>query len=167
MILVTVGTNEQAFDRLVAAAAALGGDEPLLVQHGSSHVPHGRGEWVDFLPFDELAERAAEARLVVCHAGVGSIVLARRYGRTPLVVPRRQHLGEAVDDHQLFLARRLARTGIVSLVEDERDLPAAVSAPALALAEQASPLRGTGALSSDLRAVLSDLGAAPFGSCAA
>ncbi len=58
MILVTVGTNEQPFDRLVRWAAALEGDEPLLVQHGSSTVPHGRGEWIDFLPFEELSERA-------------------------------------------------------------------------------------------------------------
>ena len=105
MILVTIGTNEQPFDRLIRAATTLGGDEPLLVQHGSSRVPHGRGEWVDFLSFDELADRARQARVVVCHAGVGSIMLARRCGHRPVVVPRRHQLGEAVDDHQLFLAR--------------------------------------------------------------
>ena len=69
MIVVTVGTNEQPFDRLVRAAANLGGGEPLLVQHGASKVPHGRGEWVDFLPFDELEARTRGARVLVCHAG--------------------------------------------------------------------------------------------------
>jgi UDP-N-acetylglucosamine transferase subunit ALG13 len=161
MILVTVGTNEQPFDRLVRAAAALDPAEGLLVQHGASRVPHGPGEWVDFLSFEDLAERAAAARVVVCHAGVGSIMLARRCGHRPVVVPRRHHLGEAVDDHQLALAERLARAGLVTLVEDVADLPGAVggAAPGGAPAP-APPLRGAGALSADLRAVLDRLGAA-------
>jgi len=61
MIVVTIGTNEQPFDRLIRAARALDSDE-LLVQYGSSREAHGRGEWVEFLSFDELAERARSAR---------------------------------------------------------------------------------------------------------
>jgi UDP-N-acetylglucosamine transferase subunit ALG13 len=163
MILFTIGTNEQPFDRLVRAAAQLGGEEHLLVQHGASQVPHGRGEWVDFLSFDDLAERARAARVVVCHAGVGSIMLARRCGHVPVVVPRRHHLGEAVDDHQLFLARRLAESGLVVLVEDIEELPAVLAAPAAVAAtasSASSPLRGVSALSADLRTVLDGLGAA-------
>jgi UDP-N-acetylglucosamine transferase subunit ALG13 len=128
MILVTVGTNEQPFDRLVRAAAGLAGSEPLLVQYGSSRVAHGRGTWVDFVGFDELAEHMRAARTVVCHAGVGSIMLAHRCGKRPIVVPRRLHLREAVDDHQLMLAQRLDVSRLVKLVDDERDLPAALAA---------------------------------------
>ena len=110
MIVVTVGTNEQPFDRLVRAAAALGGDEPLLVQYGSSRVPHGRGEWVDFLPFDELAGAGARR---------ARVRLPRRrrldHARAPLRPPAgrgaaaRTTSARRVDDHQLALARRLAR----------------------------------------------------------
>ena len=114
MIVVTVGTHEQPFDRLVEAAAELAGDEPLVVQYGTSRRTHGAGEWHDYLSFDELAEYARDARVFVCHAGVGSIVLARRFGHRPVVVPRRHHLGEHVDDHQLSLARRLGRAGVVT-----------------------------------------------------
>jgi UDP-N-acetylglucosamine transferase subunit ALG13 len=163
MIVVTVGTNEQPFDRLVAAVAALGGDEPLLVQHGASRVAPGRGEWVDFLDFDELAERMRGARAVVCHAGVGSIVLARRCGHRPIVVPRRVDRGEAVDDHQLALARRLHADGLVTLVEDERELAAALAAGPRAVeasvARAAMP--GAAALSADLHELLVGLGVTP------
>ena len=66
--------------------------------------------------------------MVVCHAGVGSIMLARRCGKRPIVVPRRLHLGEAVDDHQLPIARRLHANGVVTLVEDVDRLPEAIDA---------------------------------------
>ena len=70
------------------------------------------------MSFEELSERMRAARVVVCHAGVGSIMLARRCGKRPIVVPRRLHLGEAVDDHQLPIARRLDANGVVTLLED-------------------------------------------------
>jgi UDP-N-acetylglucosamine transferase subunit ALG13 len=126
MIVFTVGTNEQPFDRLVGAAAALGANGPLLVQYGSSVITGGPGRWIQFMPFEDLAREMGQATAVVCHAGVGSIMLARRCGHRPIVVPRRLHLDEAVDDHQLQLARRLHIAGIVRLVEDVEQLSEAI-----------------------------------------
>jgi UDP-N-acetylglucosamine transferase subunit ALG13 len=161
MIVVTIGTNEQPFDRLVRAAAGLGGEERLLVQHGSSRVPRGRGEWVDFMPFEELSAQMREARVVICHAGVGSIMLARRCGKRPIVVPRRLHLGEAVDDHQLPIARRLHASGIVTLVEEVELLPEAIStADDRAMAPGGEEESGAQALAGDLRKFLEGLVAA-------
>jgi UDP-N-acetylglucosamine transferase subunit ALG13 len=160
MILVTVGTHEQPFDRLVRAAADLGGDEPVVVQYGSSAVPHGRGEWVDYLSFDELAELAREARVFVCHAGVGSIVLARRSGHRPVVVPRRHHLGEHVDDHQLSLATRLGRAGVVTVLEDPASLGSLVRQEAAVPEGAPNALPGPDALGGAIRGVLSGFGTA-------
>jgi UDP-N-acetylglucosamine transferase subunit ALG13 len=168
MILVTVGTHEQPFDRLVEAAAAIEGDEHLVVQYGTSKVAHGRGEWIDFMSFDELAEQARRARVVVSHAGVGSIVLARRYGHRPIIMPRRPHLGEHVDEHQMQLTRRLAQAGIVTVVEDAEQLAAAVEAPpAVPAADGRGALSGPSALSADVREVLIGLGAARISARAA
>jgi len=161
MILVTIGTNEQPFDRLVSAAARLDGLESLVVQHGSSSVPHGRGEWLDFVSFEELSERMRAARVVVCHAGVGSIMLARRCGKRPIVVPRRLHLGEAVDDHQLPIARRLDANGVVTLLEDVDLLGEAIEL--VGSNAVAPPFEGDGGpqnLAGDLRAYLQGLVAA-------
>jgi UDP-N-acetylglucosamine transferase subunit ALG13 len=158
MILVTTGTNEQPFDRLVRAAADLAAREEAFVQYGASREPHGLGEWVEFLSFDELADRMREARVVVCHAGVGSIMLARKCGHRPVVLPRRVGLGEAVDDHQLHMGRRLHAAGLVTLVEDERDLPAAIGAPATArVAASSEQLAGATALAAELRGFLGHL----------
>jgi UDP-N-acetylglucosamine transferase subunit ALG13 len=164
MVLVTIGTNEQPFDRLVTAAANLQIDEELLVQYGSASITSGPGTWHEFLDFHELADQMRAARVVVCHAGVGSIMLARQCGRRPIVVPRRLHLGEAVDDHQLPLSRRLAASGLVTLVEDETRLTEAITAHAdgaAALAGDALP--GVGGLVRELRCRLDRAGVARAG----
>ena len=161
MIVVTVGTHEQPFDRLVRAAAALGGDERVVVQYGTSRLRHGTGEWFDYLAFDELAAYAREARAFVCHAGVGSIVLARRFGLRPIVVPRRHHLGEHVDDHQLSLARRLGQAGVVTVLEDADALRPVVEARGMPTGVvTADPLPGPDALGMALHSVLAELGTA-------
>jgi UDP-N-acetylglucosamine transferase subunit ALG13 len=138
VIFFSTGTNEQAFDRLVRAAADIAdGPEPVHVQYGSSTVAPGAGRWEAFLSFDAMREAMQEARAVVVHAGVGSILLAHRCGKRPIVVPRRHDLGEAVDDHQLALALRLQEVGVVTVVKDTDDLAAALEAlePLAALPE--------------------------------
>ena len=128
MILVTCGSSGLPFDRLVGAVAGLGGGEPLVVQHGPSTVRVAGARNVDFLPMDELTELVREARVVVCHAGVGSILLALGHGTQLVVVPRRARLGEAVDDHQVECARRFERAGLVELAEDSGQIQAAIAA---------------------------------------
>jgi UDP-N-acetylglucosamine transferase subunit ALG13 len=162
MIVVTVGTHEQPFDRLMEAVVALGDGEPMLVQYGTCTITSGPGEWVDFLSFDELAERAAGARAFICHAGVGSIVLARRCGHRPIIMPRRPEHGEHVDEHQLELSRRLHQAGLVTVVDNELELAAAVRDPDGIPVAGATPtaLHGPSELSADVRGMLDGLGAA-------
>lgn len=127
MIVVTVGTNEARFDRLLRAVAELDVDEPLFVQHGPSDVRPPNAECVDYLSFAELVERLRRARVVVTHAGVGSVVSALSAGKVPIVVPRLRRFGEAVDDHQVPFGRLLERQQLVRFVEDPARLAAAVA----------------------------------------
>jgi UDP-N-acetylglucosamine--N-acetylmuramyl-(pentapeptide) pyrophosphoryl-undecaprenol N-acetylglucosamine transferase len=159
VIFVSVGTNEQAFDRLLVAVSRLPGGEPLVVQYGSSTLSSGRGEWRDFMSFEEVAATMSGARAVVVHAGVGSILLALRVGHRPIVMPRRAHRGEAVDDHQLHLARRLDERGVVTLAENEMALRAALAAafgPSSRAVEQA-PGGAADGLAAELRDYLATL----------
>lgn len=140
MIFVTVGTNEARFDRLLVAIGGLGGSERIVAQHGASAVRPARAECVDFLAFDELTELVHEARAVVSHAGVGSILVALSAGKRPIVVPRLKRHGEAVDDHQVALAIRLAAAGLVTVVhEPGRELESALASSALALEQRDRP----------------------------
>lgn len=122
MILVTVGTHELPFDRLVRAARRLPGER--VVQRGTSslEVPGARVErW--FEP-SVLRRLMAEADVVVCHGGPATIREALAAGKIPVVVPRKRRYGEHVDDHQVAFARRMVHR--VHLVEDPADLPEAV-----------------------------------------
>ena len=127
MIVVTVGTNEAPFDRLLQAFDVERPTEELLVQHGPSHVRPTGASCVDFLSYDELVDAMRRARVVVMHAGVGSIMTALANGKRPVVVPRLRRFGEAVDDHQLDLGRRLHESGFVIFVESPEDVLGALA----------------------------------------
>jgi UDP-N-acetylglucosamine transferase subunit ALG13 len=161
MIFVTVGTNEARFDRLLEAVVRLGDSEQIIVQHGASTVRPPNADNVDFLPFDQLVERVRAARLVVSHAGVGSIMVALANGKRPVVVPRMRRYREAVDDHQLSFARRLDSAGLVTLVEDPSALSHAVeSAPTRIAARPSGPTPLVGELRSIIKSRVPRDGAA-------
>jgi len=118
VIFVTVGTNEAPFDRLLAAFDSLDLAEELVIQCGASSLRPSGAECVDFISFDDLVTHVRGARVVVTHAGVGSVAVALTNGKRPIVVPRRATFDEAVDDHQVAFARRFAASGQVRLLED-------------------------------------------------
>ncbi|HWB68937.1 MAG TPA: glycosyltransferase [Solirubrobacterales bacterium] len=127
MIFVTVGTHHQPFQRLLDGLEDLG-EQDLVVQFGSGREPARAARAAAFMPFDEIVSYFREAEKVITHAGVGSIICARREGHLPLVVPRRADLGEHVDEHQVELSAALSERGSVISVEDVADLRARLDA---------------------------------------
>lgn len=124
MIFVTVGTDVP-FDRLVRVVdewAGQHGRTDVFAQIGSTrwtpaHLAHSR-----FLAPDEFMRRFVQARLVIAHAGMGTILSALRCEKPILVMPRRAALGETRNDHQLATARRLSAIGKVEVAMDESEL---------------------------------------------
>lgn len=122
MILVTVG-SQLPFDRLIRFMDNLAPelDEPIIAQVGvSNYVPR------NFQPFEhihpvEFEEMMREARLIVAHAGVGTILNAQRYNKPAVLFPRRASFGEHRNDHQIATCEKLAgRRGVfVAYTEDE------------------------------------------------
>jgi UDP-N-acetylglucosamine transferase subunit ALG13 len=157
MIFVSVGTHEAPFDRLLRAVYDLELDDELVVQYGPSSIRSDRAAEFAYLPFDEVVDYIRQARAVVMHAGVGSVMISLANGKRPIVMARRQEFGEHVDDHQLELARRMQASGLATLVEDRDTLAAA-------LAEAAQPpgrLTGVPWLGSDLSEYLAEQLGAP------
>lgn len=132
MIFAAVGTQKFPMDRLLAELDRLAGsgalDEPVFMQTGvsTSEFRHCRSN--SFLDKAEMAAKVAESSLVICHAGVGSILMALQAGKKVIVVPRRAMFAEHVDDHQVEIARSFARAGYVRIVENITDLLDAIRA---------------------------------------
>lgn len=145
-LFITVGTDHHPFDRLidwVDSWIASNGkrDVRCLVQAGSGTPPR-HSSWRRYLGNDEMQLAIREASAVVCHGGPGTIMSCRSLGVVPIVVPRRKALGEAVDDHQVRFARKLAERGEALLVERRHELWRMLDRAVEDRAAFRSPVRG-------------------------
>ena len=120
MILVTVGMHNQPFDRLVRAAGELASlvDEPVVVQRGASSCVPGDAEYVDYVDEVQMERWLSDARIVITHAGAGSIRDAIGADKPLVLAPRMADLGEHLDDHQFDLATALAERGRAVVVTE-------------------------------------------------
>ncbi len=152
MIFVSVGTHEAPFDRLLRGVEQLSGRDELVVQCGQNGYRPTGATCFDFLPFDDVVRHVRSASVVITHAGVGSVAVSLANGKRPVVVPRRQELGEHVDNHQVAFAQRLASTGLVTLVDDPATLPDIALPPS-----EIQPTSASSALVDDLAAYLHEV----------
>jgi UDP-N-acetylglucosamine transferase subunit ALG13 len=126
VIFVTVGTQEP-FDRLVGAVdawAAQRGRTDVFAQIGTGARPPEHIEWVAKLSPAEFQARLEAARVVVSHAGMGTILSASSLAKPIVVLPRLARFREHRNDHQLATVKRLAPTGILVAARDEAELAA-------------------------------------------
>lgn len=128
--IITVGNARQSFRRLLDAVAAHLSllPPPVVVQHGHTPFSAAHCRAVDFMSMQEYADHISRARIVIMHAGAGSLIHALEAGKRPIVMPRRKKFGEHVNDHQVELAQALAAEGRVLLIESDRDLVVALQA---------------------------------------
>jgi UDP-N-acetylglucosamine transferase subunit ALG13 len=133
VIFVTVGSLFP-FDRLVRAMDdwGAGRDEELVAQIGDGAYAPRHMRWTRRLERGEFEATVARARLVVAHAGVGTVVTAARFGRPAVVLPRRRRYAEHTSDHQVETAGWLAAKPGVYVAAAEHEIPARIEA-ALAL----------------------------------
>lgn len=108
--VVSVGTQEgYGFRRLIERVAMiLPADAQVLWQTGGTDVSGLDIDARPKVPSAEMDQALRGADVVVAHAGTGIALAALEAGRFPVVVPRRAHRAEHVDDHQLTIALELA-----------------------------------------------------------
>lgn len=131
MILLTVGT-QGPFDRLTRAVDAwcAAGTGPEIfgqigaLSHGNYKPRHF--EWVERLSPHDFDERFAQAELIVSHAGMGSIISALQAGKQIVIMPRRTHLREHRNDHQVATVQKMADRSGVHVAQDENQIAACI-----------------------------------------
>jgi UDP-N-acetylglucosamine transferase subunit ALG13 len=124
MIFVTVG-SDIPFDRLIRSVDLWAKER----KRGDVFAQIGRGGWEpEFISYSHLLDpadfkkRLAASRVVVGHAGMGTILSALQHAKPVLVMPRRGSLGETRNDHQLATARQLQATGRIGVAFDETEM---------------------------------------------
>lgn len=122
MIFVTIG-SVFPFDRLVRlsdSAAPYFPTERFFAQIGDGAYEPRRLDYVRWLSRPEFTARVREAKLIVAHAGMGSVITAMEHRKPIVLVPRRQEWGEHTTDHQMATARWLReRSGVYVCLQDE------------------------------------------------
>lgn len=135
-IYVSVGTHEQAFQRLldaVAQAVDAAGEHRYIVQYGV-------GAWtsrsdrvekaVDYLTPEEVRAALSWADVMVSQASPGNVFGALDAGVWPLVLGRRYADDEHVDDHQVRFATVLEEMGLATDIRDAGLLSQKIAAAA-------------------------------------
>ena len=124
MIFVTVGSMDP-FDRLVRAIdewAGSRGRTDIFAQIGKAQYEPRHIKSIPFLSPSEFRAHIRAARLVVAHAGTGSIIAALELGTPIIVMPKCAHLGEHRNNHQIATAKRFGQKQGIIVANDEKEL---------------------------------------------
>lgn len=122
MILVITGSEASSFNfnRLIKKMDEISRhlNEEVIIQIGRfGHVPQN-AKYFRFLPEEDFIQIYKSSRIVVTHAGVGSIITALKLKKRLIVVPRMKAFGEHIDDHQIEFANIINQIGLAPVIYD-------------------------------------------------
>ena len=115
-VLVTVGTHEQPFQRLLDAVSLVidrGAAAEWVVQYGvATFDPRQALHAEPYLSHDELLRWNQWADIAFTGGSPGGIFDALAADAEPFLIPRRHQHGEHINDHQVEFADRMAELGL-------------------------------------------------------
>lgn len=115
MILVLLGTFPTQFKRPLVELDSLCEkgliNEEIIVQSGHTEIDSKHLTLRPFMAANDLMELYKKARIVISHAGSGSILKGVKLGKTVIAIPRLAKYAEVVDDHQLEILVEFEKMG--------------------------------------------------------
>lgn len=130
MIFVTLGTQDKQFRRLLDATLALRIDEKVVIQYGSTKPDEDMIENLEknfelhqYLSNEEFEKYMKEARVIITHAGVGTIIEGLKLDKMMIVAARLKKYKEHVNDHQLQIMDTFEKEGYILRLDDFSKLP--------------------------------------------
>ena len=128
MIFLTVGTWCRGYDRLIESIDRFVEQgvitEPVTAQIGAGEYLPRSFPYFRFCSPDEFQERMKSARIIVTHAGIGTIGQAIQFQKPIIVLPRQKERGEVCDDHQYCTCKYLEQEGKILVAWTEDQIPA-------------------------------------------
>ena len=117
MILVTLGTQDKSFKRLLDAIEReiLNGNikDKVIVQAGYTKYESNNMEIFDLIPREELNKLIKECDLLITHGGVGSILNGLKNNKKVIAAARLKEYKEHTNNHQLQILENLKKEGYI------------------------------------------------------
>ncbi len=124
MIFVILGTQDKKFTRLLETIqkkideGKISKKEKIIVQAGSTKFASKDMEIIDYMAIEQFEEYIEKADLIICHAGVGTILTALQKDKKIIAAARLKKYGEHVNDHQLQILETFSKRGYILALED-------------------------------------------------
>lgn len=117
MILVTLGTQDKSFKRLLDAIQLQIDNkvitEKVIVQAGHTKYQSTAMEIFDLIPTDEFEKLISECSLLITHGGVGTIISGLNHNKKVIAAARLKKYGEHTNDHQLQIIEKFENEGYI------------------------------------------------------
>ena len=117
MILVTLGTQDKPFKRLIETVekqVELGNiKDEVIVQSGCTKYKSDKMKVVNYIPMKDFSKLMKEADFLITHAGVASIIEGLKAGKKIIAVARKSEYGEHVNNHQEQILENFGEKGFI------------------------------------------------------
>lgn len=122
MVLVTLGTQTQKFERLLKAIEESSLDDEIIVQAGGTKdYKSKKMQIMEFINYEEMNKLIARADFIITHGGTGSIIMPLQKNKKVIACARLEKYKEHINDHQKELVSIFAEEGyILELDETEK-----------------------------------------------
>lgn len=126
MILVTLGTQDKVFTRLLDAIQEQidkgNIQDKVVVQAGFTKYKSKDMEIFDLIDRDKFQSLIEECDLLITHGGVGSILTGLKKGKKVIVCPRLAKYKEHINDHQVQIVNNFYQEGYILKYMEGDDL---------------------------------------------
>ena len=117
MILVTLGTQDKQFKRLLDSIQEqinIGNiKEKVVVQAGYTKYESNDMEIFNLIEREKFSKLISECDLLITHGGVGSIITGLQNNKKVIVAPRLAKYNEHMNDHQLQITENFSNAGYI------------------------------------------------------
>lgn len=122
MILVTLGTQDKPFVRLLEAVQKQidngNINDEVVVQAGCTKFESNKMKIFDLISKDEFEKLINECDLLITHGGVSSILNGLKSDKTVIAASRLKKYGEHTNDHQLQIINNFGDNGYILKLDD-------------------------------------------------
>lgn len=122
MILVTLGTQDKSFVRLLEALQKqidLGNiKDKVVVQAGYTKFKSKDMEIFELIPMEKFDDLIKSCDILITHGGVGSIITGLKNDKKVIAAARLKKYNEHTNDHQLQIIENFDKAGYILKLDD-------------------------------------------------